>query len=553
MKMYCPHCRKEYEVDPNVGFWHQEVTCSQCGKDFVAMTDQERAVEERRRKERTAATVKRVKNIVITLVVLILLVNGAIIGFGFFENRSSSMLSPAAEEPTSETSDETPERTPEGSSTTLLLAPDDVDYENFTPTQDEALLKRAYEDLKKLWQDTDVYRLGENIRNRPMEAAKDYFKRAEEIRQRAKKEYSVRIVGYTWYYNSNYERQVKQLLQECDEAMFNGNRIFAQVLEEVRNSRKETVNKFVNRYNTIMRSIDCPMLKRSIVNDIYTLVVNDESDAASVLEQLIKFNQKLEQNKDNLPELCRMMGRDFFTIEEKEALAKKWFGVNWRTVLEKNKKDEYQITKRYFKTMIDRLANARELLKEKIFEQHKDNFSDQSYSILLKRYKKGDSKAKKDFERFQVMIERANNKIQVDYFDSNYNTALSSVKRDLSKFSIEPEFQPSDNRHRDSRFLSFAEIQSEINRFDKLIEELSDRQIPNLSVMRGVQLYPDKQENDSESDSKNASDSSKKVPSTADNKMGNSKDKTENSGDNAENSGDNTGNASENSDGEASE
>ena len=497
MKMNCPHCRKEYEVDSTFEFWHQEVTCAECGKDFVAMTDQERAFEEKKRKERSAATFRKVRNVVIGVIAAVVLINGVIIGIGFFENRTVV----ASDAPAGDSAGENSSSGGDGS---LLLAPDDVDYENFTPTTDEQLLKRAAEDLEKLWQDTDVYRLGKNIKNKPDEAAKGHWEEAENARREAKEKYGVRIEGYTWHYTSNaYE--VRQLLRRCDNSSLLGNIAYARALEEVRNTRRETVNKFVNRYNEIMRSISCPMLKRSIVNDIYTLVINDESDAASVLENLIKFNTKLEDNKNNLPELCRLMGRDFFTIEEKEALVKKWFGADWRKTMEKNKKDEYFVTEVHYKELIKRLSAARENLLEEIFKKHKDNFSDPSYAALFQKQKKGNAGAVKDYKRFLVMVERADDKVTVDYFDSTYNSALSTIKRYLSKFSIEPEFQPVDSERKDERQLSFAEIKTEIERLQGLIDELLKRKIPNLSVMRGVVLFPDRTD-DSAGDSGEKSD-----------------------------------------------
>ena len=486
MKMNCPHCRKEYEIGSDFEFWHQEVTCSECGKDFVAMTDQERAVAEKKRKEHSAATMKRVRNIIVGVILALVLINGAIIGIGFFENRSVTPSDDAGNTPAEQTASEG-----DGS---LLLAPDDVDYENFTPTTDEQLLKRAYEDLTKLWQDTDVYRLGENIKNKPFEAAKDHWVDAEKARQEAKSKYGVRIEGYTWHYDARNKYDVRQLLRRCDDSSLRGDIAYARALAEVRNSRRETVNKFVNRYNEIMRSISCPMLKRSIVNDIYTLVINDESDAASVLENLIKFNVKLEENKDNLPELCRLMGRDFFTLAEKENLVKKWFGANWRKTVEKNKKDEYFVTELHYKEMIKRLSNAREKLLENIFQQHKDNFSDKDYATLYQKQQKGNDKAAKDHKRFLVIVERTDTKISVDYFDSTYNSSLSTIKRNLSKYSIEPEFQPVDSERKDERQLGFAEIRTEIERLQGAIEELKKRVIPNLSVMRGVVLFPDRKD-----------------------------------------------------------
>ena len=74
MKMNCPHCRKEYEIDSDFEYWHREVTCSECGKDFVAMTDQERAVEEKKRRERSAAKSRRIRNIILAVIAALLII-----------------------------------------------------------------------------------------------------------------------------------------------------------------------------------------------------------------------------------------------------------------------------------------------------------------------------------------------------------------------------------------------------------------------------------------------------------------------------------------------
>ena len=91
MKINCPHCRKEYEIDSSFEFWHQEVTCAECGKDFVAMTDQERAVEEKKRRERSAAKLKRIRNIILAVIAALLIINGTIVAIGFFENRTAAV------------------------------------------------------------------------------------------------------------------------------------------------------------------------------------------------------------------------------------------------------------------------------------------------------------------------------------------------------------------------------------------------------------------------------------------------------------------------------